>query len=179
MYSDREIAAIVSTLRRFPELNGCVIGYVGDNECRVVADGDPRSPLSPCVAVVIEEVNVDPGEAAQLSDLSQSPSGTQNLPDIVTNQSRIAPELVGAGISCGLTIASAFGVLAGAAAEVPTGGASTFLVVVAWTGWPRAESSASMGSCGSARYSPGQKTIHCSAGTRTSATQWRSSSSMG
>ena len=134
MYSDREIAAIVSTLRRFPELNGCVIGYVGDNECRVVADGDPRSPLSPCVAVVIEEVNVDPGEAAQLSDLSQSPSGTQNLPDIVTNQSRIAPELVGAGISCGLTIASAFGVLAGAAAEVPTVGASTFLVVVAWTG---------------------------------------------
>ena len=132
------------------------------------ADGDPRSPLSPCVAVVIEEVNVDPGEAAQLSDLSQSPSGTQNLPDIVTNQSRIAPELVGAGITCGLTIASAFGVLAGAAAEVPTVGASTFLVVVAWTGLATGGIQRLNGLCGLARYSPGQKTIHCSAGTRTS-----------
>ena len=52
----------------------------------------------------------------------------------MTNRSRLGPELVGAGLSCGLTVVSALGVLGGAAAEAPTAGTSTFLIVASWTG---------------------------------------------
>ncbi len=138
MYSDPEVTAMVAALRRFTELDGCVIGYEGDGECRVVDDGSrARRSRSPCVAVVIEEVSTGPSGTEELADLALSPTGVRGnhrQPDILTNESRIGPELIGAGVSCGLTIVSAVGVVAGAAAEVPTGGASTFLVVASWTG---------------------------------------------
>jgi hypothetical protein len=43
--------------------------------------------------------------------------------------------MIGAGLSCGLAVVSGIGVLGGAAAEVPTAGASTVIVVLAWTGF--------------------------------------------
>ena len=54
-------------------------------------------------------------------------------PPFTANRSRLGPELVGAGLNCGLTVVAAVGVFGGAAAEVPSGGTSTFLVVMAWT----------------------------------------------
>ncbi len=53
----------------------------------------------------------------------------------ITNRSRVASELTSTGITCAFTIVSAWGVAGGAAAEVPTGGTSTFLVIVAWAGF--------------------------------------------
>ena len=99
--------------------------------------GRNTSPASQCVAVVIEEVTGDPATDDELTTMAASPTagfGNQTKPSIITNHSRLGPELVGAGVSCALTVVSAIGVVGGAAAEVPTGGASTFLVIAAWTG---------------------------------------------
>ncbi len=137
MHSDPEVLAIIATLRRFRELDGCVIGYEGDGECRVVDSGSLRAPRSPCVAVVIEEVAAGPATSSELADLASSAveaSGNLAQPSLITNESRVGPELIGAGVSCSLTIVSAVGVAVGAAAEVPSGGVSTFLVVASWTG---------------------------------------------
>jgi hypothetical protein len=137
MYSDPEVIAIVTSLRGFPELHGCVIGYVGDGECRVVDPGDPRAPRSPCVGVIIEVVEGDGEQTEELAEMATSPAGAignHSQPEIITNKSRLGRELVGAGISCSLTVVSALGVFASAATEVPTAGASTFLLVASWTG---------------------------------------------
>jgi hypothetical protein len=75
---------------------------------------------------------------AQLERLSAAGEGApRGAPgaQVVTNRSKLGPELLGAGISCGLTIVSGVGLFAGAALEVPTGGASTFLAVASWTGF--------------------------------------------
>jgi hypothetical protein len=88
--------------------------------------------------VVIEECEtVDPAVLQDDEFWADRPSGSPEKalnPIIVTNRSRIGPELRGAGLTCGLTIVAAIGVFGGAAAEVPSGGASTFLIIAAWTG---------------------------------------------
>jgi hypothetical protein len=96
----------MTTLRHFRELDGCVIGYEWDGECRVVASGSARAPRSPCVAVIIEEVAAGPDTSAELADLAGSTpevSGNHAQPALITNGSRIGPELIGAGVSCSLT----------------------------------------------------------------------------
>jgi len=136
MQPDDEVLAILTTLQKFPELDGCMVGYEGDGECRVL-DYGARGRRSACLAVIIEEMPVEPdvnAELAQIASADGTARGNANQPALVANESRLGPELIGAGISCGLTIVSAFGVLGGAAAEVPTGGASTFLVVASWSG---------------------------------------------
>jgi hypothetical protein len=73
----------------------------------------------------------------ELSGRVERPGLTPNqgaIPAIVANKSRLGPELLGAGISCTLAVISAVGVLGGVAAEVPTGGASSFLVLASWAG---------------------------------------------
>lgn len=138
MTSDPVLLALVEKLQRFPELAGCPIGYEGRGQSRVLVPRRDVSSDSWCVAVVIEEIDVsETAVLDELAELSGQPSGRQApavMPSLVTNRSRLGPELVGAGIGCGLTIVSAFGVAGGIAGAVPTAGASTFLVVAAWTG---------------------------------------------
>jgi hypothetical protein len=54
--SDSALLAIVSRLSLFREFDGCVIGYEGGGECRVLAKPRPISSTYRCVAVVIEKV---------------------------------------------------------------------------------------------------------------------------
>lgn len=127
----------MAALRRFPELNECIIGYEGDGQSRVLDYGKTSTPASRCIGIIIEEVDADPQADRELAELAASATSnaiTKPQPAIIANRSRIVPELIGAGVSCALTTFSAVGVLSGVAAEVPTGGASTFLVVAAWTG---------------------------------------------
>jgi hypothetical protein len=65
---------------------------------------------------------------------SQGKSFRIDNPVVIENRSKLGPELVGAGLTCGLTIVSAIGVASSAAAEVPSAGTSTFLLVASWTG---------------------------------------------
>ncbi len=138
MISEQLLRAMVARIHSFPELNGCLIGFQGNNQSRVLHPGFCATPNSARVIVVIEEAMFE--DAAIVEEMqrwansaSGSPPNAPN-PSVVTNRSRLGPELIGAGLSCGLTVVSAIGVIGGAAAEVPTAGASTFLVVASWVG---------------------------------------------
>lgn len=129
---------MVRRIHSFSQLRGCMVGFQGNGQSRVLDPGSCVTPTSERVIVLIEEVQIS--DAALLAELqrwasapSGSPDGAPN-PAIVTNRSQLGPELIGAGLSCGLTIVSAVGVVGGVAGEVPTGGASTFLVVASWVG---------------------------------------------
>ena len=139
MISEQLLREMVRRIHACPELNGCRIGIYGNYQCRVLHHGYNVGPNSERVIIIIEEVETD--DPTVLRDLQQwatapggSPAGSSN-PLVVTNRSRLGPELVGAGINCGLTVVAFFGVTGGVAAEIPTGGASTFLVVASWTGF--------------------------------------------
>jgi len=138
MVSRQLLNAIVQKIYSFPEFHGCIIGLYGDNGCSVLEAGYTPSVNYGRVAVIIEEVVTDDPSTAANTQMwadtpGSSPAGSPN-PIVVTNRSVWGREAVGAGLSCGMTIVSAVGVLGGVAAEVPSAGTSTFLVIVAWTG---------------------------------------------
>ena len=142
MADPSQLSKAVNVIQGMPEFKGCQIGFQG-----VYGAGGPVSRslfdgLTPMVnygkiIVIIEELHVsDPAtikDTRQWANAGSSPSGAAN-PVIVDNKSRLGPELVGAGLTCGLTVVAAVGVFGSAAAEVPSAGTSTFLLVVSWTG---------------------------------------------
>jgi hypothetical protein len=138
MISEQLLRAMVARIHSFPELEGCVIGFQGNNQSRVLHPGYSATPNSARVIVVIEEAMFnDVAIIEEMNRWANSPAGSPAdlpSPSVVTNRSRLGPELIGAGLSCGLTVVSAIGVIGGAAAEVPTAGASTFLIVASWVG---------------------------------------------
>ena len=87
----------------------------------VIYSGDHYSDNYNNQIIIIEEVPSDP--TSNISD-----------PNFVSNRTHIVPELIGATLGCGLFAVSAFGVVGGAAAEVPSGGTSTVVVVAGWVG---------------------------------------------
>ena len=138
MLSEEQLQQIVKCVYDQPQLRGCIVAYCGDGQCREVATPFCFSANSENAAVVFEEIVVsDNSITPEMQRLAQAGQGVpRGAPgaSAITNRSRIGPELIGAGIACGLTFVSALGVIGGVAGEVPTGGASTFLVVASWTG---------------------------------------------
>ncbi len=138
MISENTLREMVRRIHALPQLEGCMVGFQGNGQSRVLDPGSCETPTSERVIVLIEEVPFsDVAILAELDRWAASPSGSPEgapNPTIVTNRSQLGPELIGAGLSCGLTIVSAVGVVGGVAGEVPTGGASTFLVVASWIG---------------------------------------------
>jgi hypothetical protein len=125
-----------------PEFKGCRVGYqgvygAGGPVSRSLFDGDTPSVNYARVIVIIEELLVvdsaTNADTLRWANAGTSPPNALN-PVIVENRSKLGPELIGAGLTCGLTVVAAVGVFAGAAAEVPSAGTSTFLVVASWTG---------------------------------------------
>jgi hypothetical protein len=129
---------MVRRIHSFDELRGCPIGLQADNQSRMLNPGFCAGPNSARVVVIIEEcVLADDTVLQETREWAGAPDGSleQNAaPAIVTNKSRVGSELVGAAFSCTMTVVSAAGVLGGAAAEVPSAGTSTFVIVVAWAG---------------------------------------------
>lgn len=139
MISETGLRQLVQLVHSEPELAGCIVVFYGNNECRVIGHPFCANPNSENVAVVIEELNLPDrrdGEAMLRASrvLSGTPKGAATNP-IIKNRSKIAPELIGAGASCGLAFVATLGVFAGVATEIPTGGASTFLTVASWAGF--------------------------------------------
>jgi hypothetical protein len=122
---------VVSAIHSQPELSGVVVGYYDGMMCSVADYGAMVSLNYWEKAVIVEEVDED----GQSVLVPVDPTDTAAPPAKITNRSRIWSELVGAGLNCGFAVVSGVGVLGGAAAEVPSGGTSTFLVVVAWAGF--------------------------------------------
>jgi len=84
--------------------------------------------------VVIEEVVVaeqsmpaTPHKTGQVTS-----SAAQNF---VKNRTKLGAELIGATLSCGLTVYSGIGVVGSIGTAVPTGGVSLLLFVASWTGF--------------------------------------------
>lgn len=133
MLSDQEVKAITTEVHARPDLNGCVIGYEGDGMSRVLHAGNPRSANFGRVIVMIEEVEFSDGEAGQIR-AGDAPKTLPTQPAPLNNRSRLTRELVGAGVNCGMTVVSAVGVAGAGALEAPSGGTSTVLLVLAWSG---------------------------------------------
>lgn len=122
-----------------PQLRGAIVGLYEGEECRLISSGYPGALYSSRVSVIVELIySQDPSELGELAGRTGQSSGLNNTvappPMIVTNKSKMRAEIVGAGASCLFAGVAALGVAAGIAGEVPTGGASSFLVVAAWGG---------------------------------------------
>lgn len=140
MLSQASLSKFVAAIHSCPGLTNCTIGYVGNGQCRVLFKPNKSiSGYEDRVAIVLEEQKIS--DATLIAELQRMSAGNGEMPprtpnpQVATNRSKIGPELIGAGLACGLTIVSAFGVAAGVAGEIPTGGASTFLVLAGWTGF--------------------------------------------
>jgi len=126
----------VREIQAMPELRDCFVGYRG-----CVGSGGLGSHVlceqTACVegAVIIEErIVTDPAinaDTERWADAGQTPP---NVQPAVVETSPLTSEWVGLGLTCGLTAVSVIGLIASGAAEVPTAGASTFGVALAWTG---------------------------------------------
>lgn len=136
MIPESLLTKLVETIHSEPSLKGSAIGYYGNNQCRMLHPGRNSSKV-----VIVEEIVPGKSEerSASVKGTSSSGGGSQQIlstpPPIVTNRSVIGREAVGAGLSCGMAVVSGVAVFGGAAAAPASGGASTFLVVAAWTGF--------------------------------------------
>jgi hypothetical protein len=125
---------MVYGLQLTPQLNGMPIIYFSNGRSTFLA-GTKSSADKGFVAI---EAVYDSAPATQKNSQAHA-SMKSGVPHggpapIVTNLSQLGPELIGLGISLAFTVVSAVGVAGGVAAEVPTGGASTVIVVASWTG---------------------------------------------
>lgn len=125
---------IVEAIHAEPELFGCIIGYRGERSSQVLHPGIIPSINYNRVVVIVEEDSASGGFTAELRLVPSRPAAISQPPSLISNRSRVGSELRGAGLSCGLAVLSGVGVLGSAAAEVPTGGATTVLLVMSWTG---------------------------------------------
>jgi hypothetical protein len=129
---------LVNEIHSIPELNSCVIGYQGGNQSRVLHHGYPFTPaFGQCCVVIEEVVSPDAGMTKNTQRFVDRPSSVVagNQAPQITNRSRLGRELAGAGLSCTFAAGAAVGVAGSVAAEVPTAGGSTFLLVLAWGGF--------------------------------------------
>ena len=119
-----------------PGLAGVVIGLYDGEQCRLISQGYCGSVYAGRIAVIVELIESDDDSAnADLQGRAAAGTGsTGPVPEIVRNDSRMGAELIGAGANCFFTAAAAIGVVGGVAGEIPTGGASSFLVLASWAG---------------------------------------------
>jgi hypothetical protein len=122
---------VIDAIHAQQELTGVVVGLYGDLKCSIADVGVKAALPYWEKAVIIEEVEDD---LLASVPVPTDPTDSARPPAAITNRSRIWTELGGAGLNCGFAVISAVGVAGGAAAELPSGGTSTFLVVVAWAG---------------------------------------------
>jgi hypothetical protein len=139
MLSEEKLQQIVFAIHNTPGLRNTKVLFIGNGQCRVLYE--PKQTIygnESRIMVVLEEVPLSDG--AVIGELERWARGNGESPPsspspiVATNRSRLGPELIGAGVSCGLTIVAAASVVGGVAAEIPTAGASTFLVYAGWVG---------------------------------------------
>jgi len=136
MLTKDQESALIRAIYSIESLNGCIIGYQGDNMSRVLSSGYAGTINFGRVIVVIEEGPQAPSEQQALSATNRSGGLEAARPaEDVTNRGRIGRELVGTGLSCGVAVITGLGVVGGALGAPATGGTSLGLTVLAWTGF--------------------------------------------
>jgi hypothetical protein len=120
---------LIDAIHEQNELAGVIVGLYSGQMCSVAYPGDKVALPYWDVAVIIEEV--DAGGRSVIVPIN--PTDMQ-APGLVTNRSRMWAEFRGAGLNCTFTVAAGVAVAGAAAAELPSGGTSTFILVASWTG---------------------------------------------
>lgn len=133
MISEEMLNSIVRAIHEQPELQGCMVGFEGNGQSRVLHNG-----LTPSInltqRLIIVEALETPSQSVWATGITTTPTEVLTPPAIITNGSRLRQELIGSGLSCSLTVVSGIAVFGGVAGEIPSGGLSTVLVVAGWTG---------------------------------------------
>ncbi len=119
MIADYTLNQIVASIYSFPELWGCTVLYIGNNQSRVLKQAILVTNNSKIV-VLIEELTPDVDKAPTTA--------------IKYNQAFQGDELKGGIINCTFAVISAIEVFGGAAAEPVTGGFSTVVVYAGYVG---------------------------------------------
>ncbi len=132
MISEEILNNIVRAIHAQSELHGCMIGFEGNGQSRMLHSGLTPSINYGRVFVVVEALEIT--GALPVIGIGTTPTEMPTPPPVITNGSRLRQELIGAGLSCSLTVVSAVAVVGGVAGEVPSAGASTLLVIAGWTG---------------------------------------------
>jgi hypothetical protein len=147
--TETQIRQIVAAIYSISELNQVAVGYYGNNMCRQLSPGSPSSPNYGRRAVILEEtagngVSVRAPVAPPTSAIPartgaptnvEIQQGAQARNTLQANGSRVVPELIGAGLSCGFAVISGIGVFGSVAAEIPTVGASSILAAASYIGF--------------------------------------------
>ena len=131
MITEQTLNEIVRAIHAQSELQGCMIGFEGNRQSRMLHPGLTPSVNYSRIIVIVEELEIS-GQTI-IGALSPVPTETAP-PAVITNGSRLRQELIGAGLSCSLTVVSGIAVVGGVAGEIPSAGASTVLVIAGWTG---------------------------------------------
>lgn len=130
-------AALVRAVYSLESLNGCIIGYHGDNSSRLLSPGSAGSVNFGRAIVIIEEAPASAAETPPIPSAARSSGAgeTRRPAGDTTNRGRLFPELLGAGLSCGVAVASGLGAVGGVMGAPVTGGTSVAVSVFAWTGF--------------------------------------------
>lgn len=131
MLTDDQINSLVREIHLISDTRGVPIGLYENDRCRLVDAGIAMTHPGGNTGVIIEAIEISQDLVAAPDP---RPRRVETLPPDESNRSRLTSELLGAGLNCSLMAISAVGVVAGGAASVPTGGASLFAAVIAWTG---------------------------------------------
>lgn len=110
MIPEETLRRMVNAIYAEADLYGCMVGFEGNNQSRVLHAGLTPSVNYGRVVVILEEVDLTDAGATPAPDVAVPPTAPVPPPRI-TNRSRLWPELVGAGVSCGLTVVSGMAVV--------------------------------------------------------------------
>lgn len=131
----KKINGLLQALQNNDVSRGTVVALYDGLACEQISEGDPDAPNFGRIFFIVEEslkvqgshvVGSGPGSVEE-----EEQGGTRILK---TNRSRLASELVGAGLNCTFTVIAGAGSLAVTAADVPALGATTPLIVAGWVG---------------------------------------------
>lgn len=130
MTTEAQLRSLVRAVHSHPDFYGCKIVYVEHGRSRTLHGG--ASPSRNYRTMVVIEVG-GPGVPRTGSN-PNSAVPTQAPGLAASNGSRLWPELVGLGLSCGLATISVLGVVGSVAAEPVTAGGSSVVLLLSWTG---------------------------------------------
>lgn len=133
MISEEMLNSIVRAIHEQPELQGCMIGFEGNGQSRMLHSGYMPSTNFTQKLIIVEAL-ATPNQSVWATGITTTPTEVLTPPAFITNGSHFWRELRGAGLSCGLAVVSGIAVSGGVLLEIPSAGTSTVLVVAGWTG---------------------------------------------
>ena len=137
MLSDYSQRQIVDAIYRLPELWGCVIIYLGNNQSKILSSGyayRTNLTMSPFGSPQTTYTSNSNSKIIIVIEDLDEPMATTPKPVIKENQQFQGSELKGTVINCAFAAVSLVGVIGGGASEPLTFGLSSAVVVAGYAG---------------------------------------------